>query len=292
MRKLILAAVAALAAQGALAQDKPRIVAVNHALAAMAERLAGDAAEVTFPVPDGTDPSFWRPRIADISMIQGADLVLLNGAGFATWVDRVSLRRSKVVTTSAGLEGQFIVTESVTHSHGDDGEHSHEGTASYLWLDPSLAAQQAEAIAAALIARGLAPEANVSAALAEVKADLAALDSEARGALAGLEGETIIATHPRYQYLARAFGLTIEALEWEAGEAPTADQLADLQALAEKTGAGILIWEAEPPAGAFEATAALGLRNVTFPPLAQTPATGGFVETFQGALAALATAAP
>lgn len=60
------------------------------------------------------NPSFWRPSISDISGIQSADLALLNGAGFATWVDRASLPRSKGMNTSTDIEEQFVATESLT----------------------------------------------------------------------------------------------------------------------------------------------------------------------------------
>lgn len=270
------------------AQDRPRIVAVNYALATFAERLAGDAAEVVFPVPEDTDPSFWRPAIADISQIQSADLILLNGAFFAAWVDRVSLPRSKLVNTSQAFSNRYILTESITHSHGDGGEHSHEGTASYVWLDPELATLQAEAIAAALTRKRLVPEADVGARLVELRADLAALDTAAQEGLSG--AGPIIATHPRYQYLARAFGLSIASLEWEAGAAPTDEDLQDLAGLAAETGAKVLIWEAEPPAGAQDAVAELGLTSVTLPPLAQRPADGAFFEVLGSQLSALAKA--
>ena len=162
------------------AQDYPRIVAVNYPLQYFAERLVGEAAEVEFPVAQGVDPSFWRPSIADISEIQSADLILLNGAGFATWVDQVTLPRSKTVNTSAAIEEQFIVTESITHSHGDGGEHSHEGLATYIWLDPTLAVAQAEAIAAALDARQIAPLDVIGSELETKRADLIAKDDEAK----------------------------------------------------------------------------------------------------------------
>ena len=128
------------------AQERPLVVTVNYPIQYFASRLVEDDAEVRFPVPEGIDPSFWRPTIADISSIQSADLILLNGAGFATWIDRVSLPRSKTVDTSAEVRDRFISTETITHSHGDGGEHSHEGIASYIWLDPSIAIAQAEAI--------------------------------------------------------------------------------------------------------------------------------------------------
>ena len=260
-------ALALCTASTAAAQERGEIVAVNYPLLYMAERLAGDAAEVVYPVPGDVDPSFWRPRISDISAIQSADLILLNGAGFATWIDRVSLPRSRVVNTSAAVEDQFIVTQSITHSHGDGGEHSHEGLTSYTWLDPQLALAQAQAIATALSRKGLVAEDDVADRLAALTADLGALDAEAAASLGPAQSIPMIATHPRYQYFARRYGLSITSLEWEAGAMPTEEELARLQELAESTGARILIWEAAPPAEAIDAVAALGLQSTVFPPL-------------------------
>ena len=279
-----------LSAGASLAQDRPRIVTVNYALQYFAERLVGEAAEVEFPVPQGVDPSFWRPSIADISEIQSADLILLNGAGFATWVDRVTLPRSKTVNTSAAIEDQFIVTESITHSHGDGGEHSHEGLATYTWLDPTLAMAQADAIASALTSRQIAPVEDIETQLEALRADLTVLDTEAKAALATLQGVAIIATHPRYQYYARRYDLTVSSLEWEAGAIPTEAQLANLEVLVRDTEAQIIVWEAEPPIEAFEATAALGLRNVVFPPFANAVGDKNPLQTFSDAVSALSNA--
>lgn len=275
----------------ASAQERPRIVAVNYALQYFAEQLVGDAAEVVFPVPEGVDPSFWRPSIADISMIQSADLILLNGAGFATWIDRVSLPRSRLVNTTKGVEDQFIVTESITHSHGDGGEHSHEGLASYTWLDPMLAIAQAEAIAAAVSRRNLAPAADVETRLAALRADLEALDTEAASTLQGASDVAMIATHPRYQYFGRRYGLSISALEWEAGAMPTEAELSDLKALTEETGARVLIWEAAPPDVAIAAAQQFGLQSVTFAPLAQPNADASYAAAFAQAVADISQAA-
>lgn len=290
--KSILAfAMITLSVNTALAQDRPSVVTVNQVLHDFAERLLDGAADVVFPVPEGVDPSFWRPSIADISMVQSADLILLNGAGFATWIDRVSLPRSRIVNTSAEIEDQFIVTESITHSHGDGGEHSHEGLASYTWLDPMLAIKQAETIAVAVVARDLAPAEDVDARLKELRSELTALDTTAEEALGGLEGVAIIATHPRYQYFARRYGLAISSLEWEAGDIPTEDQLADLERLTTELDARILIWEAQPPSEAVEATEALGLQSVVFEPWASHGAYDTFMEAYANAVSVISEAA-
>lgn len=289
--KILLAGSFALFVSGtAFAQDRPRVVAVNYALQYFAERLLADSADVVFPVPADQDPSFWRPSIADISMIQSSDLILLNGAGFATWVDRVSLPRSKLVNTSAAIQDRFIVTESITHSHGEGGEHSHEGLASYVWLDPSLAIAQAEAIAAAITARNLASAEDVAAQMDMLRTDLEILDRDARSALAALKDTAIIATHPRYEYFASRYGLSVQSLEWEAGTTPTDAEVAQLQALVDKTQARILIWEAAPPAGAFDIATSIGLQNIVFAPLAHSVEGRTFLDAYRDVIAAMTEA--
>lgn len=145
LAKGALSAARSLLAAPLAAQDRPQVVAVSHPLGYVAERLAGDAAEVVYPVPEGADLSFWRPGIAEIGLIQAADLIVLNGAGFAAWVERASLPGARQVDTSAAFSDRYVATESVTHGHGADGEHSHAGTSSYTWLDFEQAARQVEA---------------------------------------------------------------------------------------------------------------------------------------------------
>ena len=284
-----LACALAVLAGAATAQERPVVATVNYPLAWMADRLGGDAIEVLFPVPDGRDPSFWRPGLSDIAAIQQADLIALNGAGFATWTTRASLPRSRLVDTSAKLSAAFIATQSVSHSHGEDGAHSHTGTASYTWLDFELAAGQAEALAAAMQRRMPDLRNRVEERLPSLLADLTALDTQARDALATLQGTTIIATHPRYQYFARAYGLDIAALEWEAGALPDEAQWQDLQDMVAETGASLLIWEAEPPQEAKERAAGMGLASIVFAPLATGPASGDFASVMRAQIEALAT---
>ena len=286
----LLALAPVLAPVAASAQDRPTVVAVNYPLVYFAERLAGDAAEVVLPVPEGRDPDTWRPSVAEIGAVQAADLILLNGAGFAGWTERASLPRARTVDTSRAFDDDLVATDALTHSHGPEGEHSHEGTASFTWLDLDQAALQAEAVAEAL-ARRLPEEADaIEERLDALRADLAALDEAAHALEPLAEGRTLIATHPRYQYLGRAYGLAIESLEWDAGAAPDATQLDELAALMSGLDAPVLLWEAEPPAEAREAVAALGLADVVFPTLVGRPAEGDFASAMDESVAALAAA--
>ena len=106
----------------------PQVYTVNYPLAYFAERIAGDSVEVVFPVPPEVDPAFWSPDAETIADYQQADLVLLNGAGYAGWLQRATLSRSRLVDTSGALADQLIPSDdTLTHSHGPAGDHSHEG---------------------------------------------------------------------------------------------------------------------------------------------------------------------
>lgn len=91
-----------------------------------------------------------------------------------------------------------------------------------------LAIAQAESTAAAVIARGLADAEGVEVRLAELHNDSTTLDAMARDSLSALIESAVIATHPRHQYFARCYDLTISSLEWDAVAVPAEDQLADL----------------------------------------------------------------
>ena len=78
----------------------PRICVVNYPLKYFSERIAGKTARVEFPVPAGVDPVYWTPGAEIIETYQKADLILLNGASYAKWINKVSLPKSKLVDTS------------------------------------------------------------------------------------------------------------------------------------------------------------------------------------------------
>ena len=58
--------------------EKPVVYTVNYPLYYFATRIAGDAAEIVFPVPADIDPAFWMPAPEEIAGFQKADLILLH----------------------------------------------------------------------------------------------------------------------------------------------------------------------------------------------------------------------
>ena len=273
----------------AAAADRLTVYAVNYPLTYFAERIAGDAADIVFPVPEDRDPAFWKPSIATISEIQKADLIILNGATFAKWTTKTSLPRRSVVDVSSGFADQFIPTKTITHSHGAEGMHSHTGVASYVWLDVSLAARQAEAIAERL--KRLRPDeaSRFDERMAALRDDLSGLDAEFAAFGEAFGARPLVASHPRYQYFARRYGLNIQAVEWEPSERPTPEQWAALDAILAEHPATTMIWEATPLDEVAASLRDRGIKSIVVETMANRPRDGDFLETLRRNLEALRT---
>ena len=101
------------------ADNSLQVYAVNYPLAWAAEQLLDDGGVVHFPVPAGIDPAFWEPDLAAIGAFQQADVILVNGAGYARWLKRAALPANRLVDTSRSFADQLISLDSgPVHSHG------------------------------------------------------------------------------------------------------------------------------------------------------------------------------
>ncbi len=262
--KTLLTTAAMVLAAGMSMAEPVKVAVVNGPLASFVETLGGDGVEVIFPAPTDGDPAFWSPTADDIAQYQSADVILLNGAGYAGWVKNASLPRAKLTDTSKAFKGQLIEIEGdLTHSHGGEGEHSHTGVARTTWLDLQFAAMQVEATSLALEPL-LDPE-DLAAATRVLIQELILLDTDFAELAAKISGP-VIASHPRYEYFTRAYGLDSIGLHWEADEVPTPAQVADLKARIAGTNTRIFLWEAEPIPEAAKAVSDLGLVGVIFDP--------------------------
>lgn len=265
------------------------IVATNYPLAYFAERLGGEQVRVTFPAPPDEDPAFWQPDSRTIAQMQKADLIALNGADYEKWLTRVTLPRSKWVDTSARFKPRYIVIQdAVTHSHGPGGQHSHAGTAFTTWLDFEQAAQQATALAEAMIRRRPELDGAVSARLAALKADLGQLDDAMQALAARLKGLPLLASHPVYQYLARRYGLDLGSVHWEPNEMPPESEWAALKRSLSTRPARLMLWEDTPGQAITTRLEALGLQAAPFLPCANRPGAGDFLSVMRQNIASLA----
>jgi len=266
-------------AQGSFAEGKLQIYTVNYPLAYFAERIAGDLAEVTLPTPPGADPAFWMPNADTIAAYQTADLILLNGADYAKWTDKVSLPRSRLVDTSRGFKDAYIREAiAISHSHGSGGEHAHGGVAFTTWLDLRQAVQQAAAIAKALVRKRPNAKGQIDLNLQVLQGELLALDARIAEITRTEPGASLLVSHPIYPYFARRHGLNLTSVMWEPDEVPNERQWAELEAILRDHPAKWMLWEDEPLEESVERLRALGVESTMLSPCANRPETGDFLS--------------
>ena len=279
---LLLATVAASAA------EKITVYTVNYPLAYFAERIGGNLVDVVFPLPSDVDPAFWEPNAKDIAEFQQADLILLNGAGYAKWLKRASLPRRKLVNTSAVFEHDYInVTESVTHQHGPGGDHSHTGTAFTTWLDFNQAIMQAKAILSALEKHDAEHAEDFRKNFSLLEAELAELDKTIRNLVAHDPDKLLVASHPVYQYFARRYEIKLKSVMWEPDVVPDQNQWYELQQMLNSHDARWLIWEGEPDQQSIVRLRAMGINSLVFDPGANLPLQGDFMRLMKSNVTAL-----
>jgi zinc transport system substrate-binding protein len=258
------------------------IFVVNYPLQYFAERIAGAAVAVHFPAPREGDPAYWMPEPETIVAYQGAELILLNGAGYARWLQKVSLPLSKLVDTSKAVADRYIALDAVaTHSHGPEGAHTHGGFAFTTWLDPEMAIAQAAAIEHALAEIRPEHAAEFAANRENLAADLRHLDREMRELTQGHADRPLLASHPVYQYWQRRYGLNLVSVHWEPDAAPPAEAWSDLAEILSRHPAKWMIWEGEPLPDTVRRLQELGVRSAVFEPCGNVPETGDYLSVMQ-----------
>jgi zinc transport system substrate-binding protein len=258
--------------------DQLTIYTVNYPLKYFAERIAGEHATVVFPAPADVDPAYWMLDRKIISDYQKADLILLNGAHYAKWTEKVTLQRSRMVDTSRKFKDRYIKSdEAVTHSHGPEGKHAHEDIAFTIWLDFDVAAGQAEAITDALSRKRPLLKDTFQKNYTALAKDLKELDRQLKEIISQDNTRPLVVSHPVYDYLAHRYGLNIRSVHWEPDEVPGNAKLIELRNILKNHPAQWMIWEGKPLSSSVEKLKSIGVRSIVFDPCGNVPEQGDFL---------------
>lgn len=212
---IVAATVAALSPAAALD------VAVSVApQAALVEAVGGPWVTVHVAVPDGASPHVFDPTPREVAALAGVGLYVATGVE----VELQLLPRLRAMLPDLQVIGPAsTVDPHAGHAHTADCSHADP----HLWLDPRLAAEQVQEIAAALA--DLLPEhaEEIAARAAAEQARLEALHAELAAILAPVRGRDMVVAHPAYGRLAAAYGLQQVAVEHD-GHEPSPRQLAQV----------------------------------------------------------------
>ena len=245
---------------------RPVVQVTSWPLLEFTRAVAGPELTVEPAGPAKTLSRRWRPAASSARRMQQANLLLLSGAGYEPWKDRVSLPMSRLIDTSQGYLDQLIrIPDAVVHQHGPAGAHSHPGVVWSTWLDPELAMSQVKQVSIACAKLLPQQSAEFTARAARLQAELQTVDDllVKRAEKKTPENLRIFADTPYYLYLTRRLGWELTYLHWpEASEPLSQGHRDELEQLVADGSGGIFLMLA----GRDDATAgwleSMGLRVI------------------------------
>lgn len=264
------------------ASGKLELMAVNYPLKYFAERIGGDLVEVQFLAPDDTDPAYWIPGEETVIAFQEADMILLNGAGYAQWLNKVSLPPSKLINTSYSVRDQYIEIEGkTTHTHGPEGKHAHGELAFTTWLDPGLAIAHADAIRKALSKELPGNREYFNERFMVLTEELQKIDREIEALVSQIPDESLVFSHPVYQYFEKCYALRGKSVHWEPDQFPDPGMWENFEEILEAYSAKWMVWEGEPSTQTMDKLKEYGIGSIVFDPCGNTPDKGDYINVMK-----------
>ncbi len=231
--------------------DGIQVVASFYPLQYVAQRVAGDRAEVTNLTQPGGEPHDLEIPPRQTAEIVDADLVLYE-RGFQPAVDDAVEQNATGVTVDAAEVADLQPQDHGGHDHGtqDHGTQDH-GTQDHgadqgdidlgnldphFWQDPLRLADVGDEVAAELAKVDPTHAEEYAANAKDLRTDLEGLDQDYEKGLGSCERSTVVVSHDAFGYLTK-YGLEMEPIAGlSPGAEPTPADLVRLQKLIRSDG--------------------------------------------------------
>jgi ABC-type Zn uptake system ZnuABC Zn-binding protein ZnuA len=220
------------------------VLAVESYLADIAQNVAGEEFVVDTLIPLGVDPHGFEITPQDLVKIQNADILIINGCGFETWIqDSISnvLPGKKVIESCKGLISRIPGENEASGDHGLTDPH--------YWLDPIRVIQYVKNITDGFVSTNPEQKAVYKTNSENYINQLEELDRWIEKSVESipLAQRKIITNHESFGYFADRYhfqiiGSIIPNISSEAS--PSAQQLADLVNRIQLTGTKVIFLEA------------------------------------------------
>lgn len=183
-------------------ESKLQIMSSFYPLHEFSQNIGQEKVDVKLLVPIGVEPHDWEPTIKDVQQMQKSDLVIINGIGFESWVDKLNEMdyQGVVVDTSDGIVIKNMDESLVPEEHIDKSDP-------HIWLNPVFAKIQVQNIANAFSSSDPENRQYFQENAANYISELDLLDSKIRNELSDCNHD-FIAFHDSFSYFAEEYDLT------------------------------------------------------------------------------------
>jgi zinc/manganese transport system substrate-binding protein len=175
-------------------------------------------------LPPGVGPHDFSPTPETAQRFARADIVVKNGLGFDTFVDKLIAASGNSTLTVVDVN-LGVPTLPATAAASDDEDAG--GADPHTWLNPRHAAQQVQHIRDALIAADPANRATYEQNAGRYVTALNSLDANLERVTAAAPRKELVTFHSAFRYLAARYGLDeLAVFQLDAGVEPTPQELA------------------------------------------------------------------
>ncbi len=173
-----------------------RVLATETWLADIAQNVAGSRLHVAALIPPGVDPHEYQPAPQDAIQLAQADVLIVNGLGYETWL-------TKSLQDAGGHQTVVTATQGLFPAGDPPDPH--------LWMDPLNVIRYTVNIRDALMQADPAGKDSYAANAEAYIAKLKGLDAAIKSDVAALPAErrVLVTNHDALGYFASAYGFTI-----------------------------------------------------------------------------------
>lgn len=214
---------------------KVHISATFYPLAEFVRQIGGEHVVVSTVIPSGIEPHEFEPKPQDITNLLSSDLVVYNGAGFETWIEKTipDLQKNdvKIVKVSQGIE---LISSSDQESPLDP----------HIWLDPVIAQQIVDKIASELQEINPENSTQYKQNADQFKAQLQGLDQKYLTMMPTCTNRDVITSHNAFGYLAARYNFNVTSIAGISPEdEPSSQQLAQIVNIARSKNIKYILFE-------------------------------------------------
>nr|MDT0662420.1 metal ABC transporter substrate-binding protein [Micromonospora sp. DSM 115978] len=238
--------------------DRVDVVAAFYPLQFVAERVGGDAVNVTNLAKPGAEPHDLELNPGQVGEVTEAELIVYL-KGFQPAVDEAIEQSGGDRSFDVATVAPLLDASAGGHTHEEEGEHADEdehadeeaehadesgGKDPHVWLDPTRLATIGEQLAERLGAADPDRAADYTARAGTLRAELETLDQEYAAGLRTCQRREIVVSHTAFGYLADRYDLEQVGITGLTPEDdPSPQRLAEVAEEAREHGATTIFFE-------------------------------------------------
>lgn len=216
--------------------EKMMVSASFYPLYFFASAIGGDKTLVSNVTPAGTEPHEYDPTLRDIALMNESDILILNGAGFEPWAEKVKMNLDKNKTEVLNAGEEYAVKQLKEDALVRKDPHT--------WLSPGISKNIADKIKDAYIKKDPANSDFYAKNAENLKMNLDELDLAFQEGLKDCKRRDFITSHEAFSYLASEYNLNQIGISGiSPDEEPSLKKLAEVSDFVNKNGIKYIFFE-------------------------------------------------